>query len=157
MTLLSFLVDIFKERNLVYQLAKKDLSSKYKGSGFGGLWAFIHPILLTLTYWFVFEIGFRSFPIDNVPFILWLLAGIVPWFFFAESLYTATYSIEQNSYLVKKVVFKVHLLPVVKVVSALFVHLIFIILTFLVFLLYGNSLDIYYVANNLFEYQVSSA
>ncbi|CAI6082024.1 ABC transporter permease [Cohnella sp. JJ-181] len=143
MTLLRYFRDIIRNYKLILQLAKRDVTSRYLGSSLGGIWAFIHPMLLTLTYWVVFQVGFRSFPVGDVPFILWLLAGIVPWFFFSESLSSATSAIEQSSFLVKKVVFKVQLLPIVKIIAALSINVFFIILTIVVYLLYGYSLNFY--------------
>ncbi|WP_339204593.1 ABC transporter permease [Paenibacillus sp. FSL K6-3182] len=143
MTFLRYFKDIYKDRRTVFELSKKDISSRYLGSTLGAFWAFAHPLLLIITYWFVFQIGFRSFPIGEFPFILWLLAGIVPWFFFSESVSSATSAIEQNSFLVKKIVFKVHLLPVVKVVSAFFIHIVFLSITLLVFIFYGVGVDLY--------------
>lgn len=113
------------------------------GSYLGVFWAFIQPSLLVFIYWFVFQVGFRSTPVEDFPFILWLLAGIVPWFYFSDSLASSTNSIEQNSYLVKKIVFNTHLLPIVKIVSSLMVHFVFMMLMFLIFFSYGESFSLY--------------
>lgn len=143
MVIKEYLFDFVKERRTIWDLAKRDISSRFLGSTLGIFWAIINPILLILIYWFVFQVGLRSYPVGEVPFILWLLAGITPWFFFSESLSSGTYSIEQNSYLVKKIVFKTHLLPLVKVISSLQIHLLFVILTFVVFFVYGIGIDVY--------------
>ena len=58
-------------------------------------------------YWFVFQVGFRSADVDgNYPFILWFMAGIIPWFFFSEALSSCTNVFMEYSYLVKKVLAK---------------------------------------------------
>ncbi|WP_289356578.1 ABC transporter permease [Paenibacillus sp. S-12] len=143
MTLFQYLRDIFKQRNIIMELSRKDFKSRYLGSYLGMFWAFFQPMFLVLVYWFVFQVGFRSNPIEDIPFILWLLAGIVPWFFFSDSLASATTSIEQNSFLVKKVVFNVHFLPIVKIISALKVHFVFILLMLIVFYSYGEPFDLH--------------
>lgn len=143
MVLKKYLLDLYKERNMVWELARKDIKTRYLGSSLGVFWAFVHPIFLILIYWVVFQFGLRSFPVGDIPYILWLLAGITPWFFFSEGLSSATYSIEQNSFLVKKIVFKTHLLPLVKVVSSLLIHVLFVCLTFIVFAVYGIGIDVY--------------
>lgn len=153
MLILNYFKDLYQDRRTIYELSKKDISSRYLGSSLGGFWAFAHPMLLILTYWFVFQVGFRSFPVGDVPFVLWLLAGIIPWFFFSESVSSATNSIEQSSFLVKKLVFKVHLLPIVKVASALFIHVVFILITLIIFLFYGQGLDLYLL--QIFYYSIS--
>ena len=66
-----------------------------------------------------------------------------PWNFFSEGINAATYSIISNSFLVKKVVFRVSLLPLVQISSALIIHIFFVCLTFVLFLLYGYMPSIY--------------
>lgn len=134
---LRFVVTLFKSRSLVYNLARRDIQSKYMGSYLNFLWAFVQPTVTILLLWFVFEVGFRSPPVGNYPFVLWLIVGIIPWFFFAEGLGSATNSILEYSYLVKKVVFKVSVIPVIKILSALFIHLFFVLFIFLAFFIYG--------------------
>ena len=81
-----------------------------------------------LLFWFVFQVGFRAPPTQaGVPYVLWLATGLAPWFFFAEAWLAATTVLPEYAYLVKKVVFRVGLLPVVKTVSALFFHWVFIL------------------------------
>jgi len=131
--------------NLIYRLVKHDFKVKYIGNNLGLLWAFIQPIVTILIFWFVFQVGFKSTPVGNTPFILWLIAGILPWFFIADSIQTATHSVLENSYLVKKVVFRVSLLPVIKIISTLFVHIFFIFFMFAIFILYKFSPSIYWI------------
>ena len=131
---LRFVVTLFKSRSLVYNLARRDIQSKYLGSYLNFLWAFVQPTITILLLWFVFDVGFKVPPVEKYPFILWLIGGIIPWFFFSESLGNATNSILDYSYLVKKVVFKVSVIPIIKILSALFIHLFFIVVIFLAFL-----------------------
>lgn len=140
-----FLKDIYKSKILLIDLAKNDFKSRYMNNYLGMLWAFIQPITMILIFWFVFQVGFKSMPIDNFPFILWLMGGMVPWFFFSESLQTATQSILSNNFLVKKVVFRVSLLPIVQIGSSLFIHIFFIIFLFGMFLYYGYTPTIYWL------------
>ncbi|NSL52041.1 ABC transporter permease [Bacillus sp. P2(2020)] len=130
-------INLNRMGRLVIELALKDLKLKYLGSFLGVFWAFFHPIIIIFVYWFVFQIGFKSLPVDNFPFILWLIAGIVPWFFFSESIANSTMSIIENSFLVKKLVFPVSVLPLIKIVSAMFVHLFFIVVLIVIFAIYG--------------------
>lgn len=139
----SFLRDIINNRFLLWDLTKKDLKQKYLGSYLGVFWAFIQPTITVLIFWFVFQVGFKSMPIDNFPFILWLVCGMIPWFFFNDALLNGTGSIIENSYLVKKIVFKVSLLPLMKILASLLVHIFFILLIVILFLLYGYLPSIY--------------
>jgi ABC-type polysaccharide/polyol phosphate export permease len=139
----TFNVDIISNCRLLWELTKKDFKTRYIGSYLGILWAFIQPIITVFIFWFVFQVGFKSMPVDNFPFILWLICGMFPWFFFSEALNSATSSIISNSYLVKKVVFRVSLLPMVQIISALIVHAFFICGLFFMFLVYGYIPNLY--------------
>ena len=140
---LSFFLDILQQRKLLWNLTKKDLQMRYLGSYLGILWAFIQPTITILIFWFVFLVGFKSMPVDNFPFILWLMCGMLPWFFISDSLQSATNSILESSYLVKKVLFRVSLLPMIKILSAFIVHLFFIGVLFSMFSVYGYKPNVY--------------
>lgn len=141
--ILGFLREIYKGRGLIFSLARNDFKTKYASSYLGIVWGFINPLLTIVTYWFVFQVGLRSGDVSEVPFILWFIVAIIPWFFFSEALTGATNVYSEYSYLVKKVVFKIELLPVVKIVSALFVHLFFFVFMFVIYAGYGYFPDIY--------------
>lgn len=139
----SFIVDFFNNRELVLNLAKNDFKTKYASSYLGVLWGFINPLLTIATYWFVFQVGLRNGNVGETPFIIWFIAGIVPWFFFSDSLSTGTNAFSEYSYLVKKVVFKIELLPLVKVISAFFVQLFFIVFIFVIYAIYSRVPSLY--------------
>lgn len=141
----NFLKSIFQNRTLLWSLTKNDFKQRYLGNVLGITWAFIQPTVTILIFWFVFQVGFKTQPVDNLPFILWLIAGMVPWFFFAEGLSSGTNSVIANNFLVKKVVFRVSLLPIVPLLSALVIHLFFILFMFGMFIYYGYAPELYWV------------
>ncbi len=140
---LGFLTELLAKRHIILELTKRDFNQKYLGSYLGMLWAFVHPTVYIVILWFVFQIGFKSQPMDNVPFVLWMMTGIIPWFFFSESLGAATTAVMDNSFLVKKVVFSMGMLPLVKILSSLVIHLFFIVVIFFMFTIYGYRPSIY--------------
>lgn len=143
---IGYFKDILSSRKLIGSLARNDFKVRYSGSYFGVAWGFVQPIVTILVYWFVFSVGLKAArPAGEAPFILWMTAGIVPWFFFSESLSTATNCMQEYSYLVKKVVFRYSVLPVVKIISAMFVHVFFILLLIVLFILYGHYPTVYYL------------
>ena len=50
----------------------------------GVTWAFVQPLMTIVIYWFIFQVGFHSQPVENYPFVLWLVAGIIPGFLSAR-------------------------------------------------------------------------
>lgn len=142
-TLINLPADLWKSKTLIFQLAKNDFKTKYAGSYLGIIWAFIQPIVTILVYWFVFGLALRDPTPRPVPFVLWLVAGLIPWFFFQEGLVNGTNALLSYDYLVKKVVFKIDVLPVVKLLSAFFVHAFFIIVLVILFLFNGYVPDLF--------------
>ena len=138
-----FLIDIFRERHILWELAKNDLKSRFASSMLGGLWAFVQPLITLLIMWFVFQVGFKNPPVRDVPFIVWLAPAYLSWNFFSETLLSGTSCLMEYSYLVKKVNFRVSLIPVVKIISAAIIHLGFIVIIFILMLINDVPWSIY--------------
>ena len=134
----------FSNKKLIGSLAKNDFKQRYVSSYLGVIWGFIQPLVTILVYWFVFQVGFRSTDVgEGIPFILWFISGIIPWFFFSDALSSCTNVFMEYSYLVKKVVFKIESLPAIKILSSLFVQIFFILFLFIVSSVYGFYPDKY--------------
>ena len=136
-------LDIWKDREMFFVLVKNDFQARFAGSYLGLFWAYAQPVITVLLYWFVFQFGLRAGNVSDDPFILFLMSGMIPWFYFSEAWNGASNSLLEYQYLVKKVVFNVRLLPVLKVVSAVFVHLFFVVFLFVICLVYGYGADLY--------------
>jgi len=95
--LFNFLKAIFQNRVLLWSLTKNDFKQRYLGNIIGVAWVFIQPTVL-LIFWLVFQVDFKAQPVDEFPFILWLIAGMFHWFFFAEGLSNGTNSIVANNF-----------------------------------------------------------
>ena len=134
---------LFRERDVVWALVKNDFRARFAGSYLGMFWAFFQPVITIALYWFVFQVGLRSGSMSNHPFILFLMSGLVPWFYFSEAWMGASNSLLEYNYLVKKVRFNVEILPVLKICSALFVHLFFVGVVALMCVAYGYGIDLY--------------
>mgnify|MGYP000885961346 CR=1 FL=1 len=143
--MLRYFKKIKKNKKMILDLAKNDFKTKYSGSYFGILWGIIQPIVSILVFWFVFEVGFRAKVDNNTPFVVWITAGLVPWFFFSEGLGNMTYSFIEYSYLVKKVMFDIEILPLIKLMSAFFIHCIFLILLLSLLIIHKIPISIYYI------------
>ncbi|WP_136526200.1 ABC transporter permease [Geomonas ferrireducens] len=140
---LIFIKELFRNRHLIAELTKADFRQKYLGSYLGIFWAFVHPTIYILILWFVFQVGFKSKPIEDFPFILWMLTAITPWLFFSECLQNTTNCIIENSFLVKKMAFSIGVLPIIKILSALIIHIFFVLAIFVIFLIYGYTPSLY--------------
>ena len=135
-----------KNYRVIAGLAKNDFATRFAGSYFGIFWAFVQPMVTVLMYVFIFQVAFQADPVNgDYPYVLWLIAGIVPWFFFSEAVVNATNCFFEYSYLVKKVVFPISILPIIKILSALFVHLFFVVFSLGIFAVLGKMPGIKFV------------
>jgi len=141
---------IIKNRVLIWKLSKNDFKKRYAGSYLGKVWAFIQPVITVLMYWIVFDHIFETKAqlvasgVD-VPYVLYLTAGLVPWFYFSEGLSQGTSALLEYNYLVKKVVFNINILPVIKMVAATFTHAFFAGVLLALAFFYGYHPSVYMI------------
>lgn len=140
-------VELWQNRKLIWKLAVNDFKTRYAGSYLGMVWALAQPVVTILLYWFVFGTIMKSRQqvagnID-VPYVLWLTAGLVPWFYFSEAISNGTNALLEYNYLVKKVVFKISILPIIKIIAATFIHVFFACIMLVVYFCYGYQPSLY--------------
>ena len=125
---INFLKMLYMSRYMIRTMALRELRSHYVGSLFGLLWAVIYPLTQVAIYSVVFGIFFKSKPPPNYgtdSFFLYLLCGLIPWQFFAQTVSAMSNVIVSNKNLIKKAVgFPVEILPIVTVISQVLSHLI---------------------------------
>ena len=136
----SLFKGIIEKRKLIWDLSKADFKKRFVGSYFGVIWMFIQPLVTILIYAFLFgEYGFKSPPpVPGASYVIWMVPGIVPWFYFSEALNTGTNCLQEYHYLVKKVVFQVEMLPIIKMISCFMVHACFLVIMVGLYLVGGH-------------------
>ena len=117
-----FLRDILNKRAMILELVKRDIQQQYMGSYLGMVWIFLQPLVFISVLYAVFTFGFRTGASSNMPFSIYLITGFVPWLHFSENFSANTNVINSYSFLVKKVDFRLSILPIVKMASSLIVH-----------------------------------
>lgn len=145
--------DILRSRRLIAELTHREFRSRHLGSALGLLWAFIHPTIMVALYYMVFNYALPA-PgrVGGAPFLVWLLAGLIPWFIISDTIASSSSAITDNRFLVKKVVFTTSLLPIIRLLSNLPVHLFMVLAILGIFWSYGyppswHSLQVlYYLA-----------
>jgi len=140
---LYFIRLILLRYDLIFTMAKREIATQYIGSFLGFAWTFINPLIMILVLWVVFGLGFRVTPLNNVPFVVWLTAGLSAWTVFADIVNGSAGAIVGNDYLIKKTMFPSPILPVVKIVSSLMTHIVFIVVLIGLVLSYKMPLSIY--------------
>lgn len=143
---------LWQERKIVSHMARNDLQARYAGSALGIFWAFAQPIMTMVVLWFVFQVGFRQKPVDDIAFILWFASGYIPWICINDVIMASTGSMTEYSYLVKKIHFHVEILPIIKIISAVIVHFAFWVFLFVLFACYRQPVNLYWL--QLFYYLI---
>lgn len=141
---INFFRQIRDKKYLVYQLTKRDFIQKYVESYLGLTWAIFEPLATTLILCIIFTFGFRSGLVQNIPFFLYLFSGMVAFNYFSMATNEGSQVIRSYSYLVKKVNFRLSILPIVKVFSCSIFHLIMLGFLFVTLVIYGYYPSIYW-------------
>lgn len=114
--MLQDMVELYKYREMIKNLVKKDLKSRYKGSFLGFLWTFVNPLLQLVVYSIIFSTVMR---VNIEKYYIFLFVALLPWIFFSTSLQVSAGSIISNKDLVKKVYFPREVIPISVVTAGL--------------------------------------
>jgi ABC-type polysaccharide/polyol phosphate export permease len=142
----SFLGNLHKNRYMIMSLAGRELKQQYTGSFLGVIWAVIHPLVMVMLYYFVFSFVFgpkvkASYGTDS--FALWLLCGLVPWFYFNGSVGRASGAVVLNKSLVTKTQFPSEVFPVVIIMANVVGHAVGLMMVLITIILTGGGLTPY--------------
>lgn len=112
-------------RSLLFQLVHRDFEHRYVGSAAGWIWTVVHPLVLLISWTFVFKVCLKNeLPPGEVTdnYVLYLFAGMLPWLLFSETLQRSANSIVEHSNLITKTMFPSEMIPVSVFLSALLSH-----------------------------------
>lgn len=132
-----------KREYTIFHLACNDIKAKYANSIMGVVWVFLFPLISILVFWYVFEIGLKNPPVNDIPYIIWFVTAYVPWIFFSDIVIMGSNSLVEYNFLVKKIKFNIEYIPIIKVCSAFFVHLFFVAFLFVIYGLLGYRFNVY--------------
>lgn len=114
----SRVIEIWRYRELLIGMTRKELKVKYKNSILGFFWTMLNPALYIVIFWLVFT---RFIPNGIPEFVIFFASGLLVWNLFVNSLNGATSSVVANAGIVKKVYFPREILPL-SAVGASIVH-----------------------------------
>jgi lipopolysaccharide transport system permease protein len=117
---MSTYADVYRYRELLGNLFRRDLQAKYRGSALGVVWTVANPVLLMGVYLLVFGVVWKSPFANGGHYSLFLLTGLALWTFFAAAVQSSTRSMLDNANLIRKTRFPRQLVPL----SVVFAHLV---------------------------------
>lgn len=140
----NFVLDIWYKKKLILALSLNDFKKRYSTSYLGLFWSFAQPLINIGVFWVVFTVGFRAADIEEgIPFILWLVCGLIPWYFFSDVFNSGSNILFEYSYMLKQMVFKPSILPIIKIISNSITHLFFIFIILIIRIGYGLEFSVY--------------
>ncbi len=134
----EMLRELYAYKSMVYNLVRRDLRGRYKGSLLGMLWNFILPLMQILVYVMVFSIIFKQ---DIERYYVYLIVGMIPWILFSDSISCGSGSVVENSSLVTKIYFPRLVIPVSIIISKLVNFLISLVIVFVVLVVSGHGIN----------------
>lgn len=130
--------DVFKYRELLVGMVRKELKVKYKNSVLGFFWTMLNPALYITIFWLVFT----KFLQNGIPeFVVFFAAGLLVWNLFTAALSGATSSVVQNAGIVKKVYFPREILPLAAVGAAIVHYLLQLIVLVIMLVAFQHNID----------------
>ncbi len=119
--------NLVEGRSLVAQLVRRDFQQRYIGSAAGWIWGVVHPLVLLLSWTFVFQICLKAKPPEGSltqNYTMYLFCGILPWLLFQETVLRSAPSMVEQANLITRTVFPAEVVPVSIFLSSLIHHLI---------------------------------
>lgn len=143
---ITIIKEQFKYFYLVRRLSMYELRSLTSGNYLGMAWEIINPAIQILIYWFVFGFGIRQRePVGDIPYLQWMFAGILVWFFINQSVMKSSKSIYTKIKMLSKMNFPMSVIPNYVIFSQFYPHLIILGLGMVFLQFLGYPVSIYYI------------
>ncbi|HTS51117.1 MAG TPA: ABC transporter permease [Bryobacteraceae bacterium] len=141
-----FVRNLVRSRTLLAQLVRRDFQQRFVGSAAGWLWGLIHPLVMLVSWVFVFQVCLhQTLPPNEVThnYALFLFCGFLPWMLFQETVTRSASSLLENANLITKTVFPSEIVPVSIFLSSLAGHLMVLVLVIAVVGLYVGHFSLW--------------
>lgn len=110
---------------MIGRLSGYELKKSYAGNLLGSFWIILNPLFQIGVYWIVFGLGVRGGrDVEGIPFFIWLICGLIPWFFMSASILQGSNSVYARLNSVSKMNFPLSVIPTYVIVSQVYTHLI---------------------------------
>ena len=131
---------------LVRRLSIYELKSMTSGNYLGMAWEIINPAIQITIYWFVFGFGIRQRePVGDIPYLQWMFAGILAWFFITQAVMKGSKSIYSKIKMLAKMNFPMSVIPSYVIFSQFYPHLVLVGLGMIFLQFIGYPISIYYL------------
>ncbi|WP_088013349.1 ABC transporter permease [Gottfriedia acidiceleris] len=130
-----------KNLSLIFRLSSYETRKEYADSQLGVIWVFLNPLFQIAVYWVTFGTGIRGgAPVNGIPFLLWMLCGLIPWFFISAAIMQGSSSIFNRIGTVSKMNFPLSIIPSYVVLSRFNTHL-FMMVVLIIGVIFNQGID----------------
>jgi lipopolysaccharide transport system permease protein len=129
--------ELWRYRDLAFQLAARDVTIRYRQTAFGAAWAILQPLAFMAIFTLIFGRVAGIEPPGGIPYSIFALAGLVPWMFFANSFLLGSESLVLNQALVAKIYFPRIFIPAAVVAAGCVDLSVSLLIFFIIILVYG--------------------
>jgi len=134
----EMLKEIWINRMRMLRVVRYNIKIETRRLYLGSLWKILNPAIQVGIFWLIFGVGIRGGePIGDVPFLLWLLAGLTPWFFISQAITSGAKSINSKAGIIFKIKYPIATVPVGAVIQCLYDHVLTLVVVVLVFAVHG--------------------
>ena len=134
----------FQNMYRIYSVAKYELLAEIHESKLGLFWNFANPAIQVLTYWFLFGLVLNRKAIDGIPFIVWMLGGMIVWFLISPCITDGCNAIYKKSDVITKMKFPVSILPMTVILKKVFDNFCLFLILIVVFACFGYYPTVYW-------------
>ena len=155
---MEFIKILWKNKRLAWQLGKNDFKNRFANTSLGSVWGFLQPFVFMMMYVIVFQYIFKQTGPEGAPYVVWFMPGMAMWMTINDGVIGASNAIRGYSYLVKKVVFPVNIIPVISIVASSFVGLFLVAIATAICIIYGympNILLLIYVIIAVYAFTIA--
>lgn len=135
-----------KDLKLIHQMAVHKIKLQFSDQLFGYAWAIINPLVFIFSYWFFAYVGFKGGYVGEIPFIVWLVPGMLAYKFIANILAQSSTLLSRNAQLIKETSVKPHYIPLIEMLKESYIHVIVMFIMFVIYAIIG------YTMTGTFEY-----
>ncbi|MEI5907582.1 ABC transporter permease [Bacillus spongiae] len=144
------LIKVLKEQidsfYLITRLSLYEAKSTNSNNYLGVFWEVLNPMIQIGIYWFVFGYGLSTRDnVDDVPYLPWMLSGIVVWFFIQPGVLLASKSIYTRIKTIARMSFPMSAIPSFVIISKIYFHLILLGIIMIILQFYGFFVSVYYI------------
>ena len=131
-------------RSQTWRLAITEIQKQVRGAVLGWIWLLITPAVYVGVFWFALAVGLRTnSPVEGVPYIFWLTAAIVPWFFMSDMISGGSDVYHRYSYLVNRLRFPIPVISSFYVMAKFIIFLVTMVLVLVVMVVSGVAFSLY--------------